>query len=138
MTGDTQCCEVLLHADHLSLRCSVIIKQPFNVFARVDFYAVCCIFAYIVCHSADCAPGHWCTFGVDRQYPSATNLTALVNNTCYDGRTLGYGGLCPVGYYCPGGVASVNPVPCDNGSYADEQGLSQCKTCVEGRLISTK
>ena len=89
----------------------------------------------IISHVGDCAAGHWCTFGIDRQYPSETNLTALVNNTCYDGRTLGYGGLCPVGYYCPGGVASVHPVPCDNGTYADEEGLSQCKTCVEGRCL---
>jgi len=89
----------------------------------------------IISPVGDCAAGHWCTFGIDRQYPSETNLTALVNNTCYDGRTLGYGGLCPVGYYCPGGVASVHPVPCDNGTYADEEGLSQCKTCVEGRCL---
>lgn len=83
--------------------------------------------------SGDCAPGHWCIFGVDRQYPDGMNQSSVsYNDSCYDGRMLGNGGICPLGHYCPGGVASVFPLPCDNGTYADEEGLSECKECPLG------
>ena len=69
--------------------------------------------------------------GIDRQFPNGINQTDPLNNTCYDDRQLGYGGRCPVGHYCPAGVAA--PVECDNGTYAATEGLSQCLTCPEGK-----
>jgi hypothetical protein len=49
---------------------------------------------------------------------------------------LGYGGRCPVGHYCPAGGVSAFPIPCDNGTYADEEGLDACKICPAGKLSS--
>lgn len=43
---------------------------------------------------------------------------------------LGFGGICPVGYYCPEG--SVTPVGCPDGSYQDELGKTYCKSCPAG------
>lgn len=71
-------------------------------------------------------------YGIDRQYPNGVNQSSVLNNTCYDDRQLGYGGICPVGYYCPGGTASIYPVPCDNGTYAAFEGMSSCSSCPEG------
>ena len=85
--------------------------------------------------AGDCAPGHWCLSGIDRLYPGADNQSVVsvqYNNTCYDDRQVGTGGVCPVGHYCPGGVASYLPVACDNGTYSDVEGLSACKTCPDG------
>ena len=80
----------------------------------------------------DCSPGYWCVYGNDRATPNGPNSTYSANDTCFDGQQLGYGGICPLGNYCPGGSASTFPIPCDNGTYADETGLSACKTCPEG------
>ena len=73
-------------------------------------------------------------YGVDRQYPAGENQTNS-SDVCYDGRLLGYGGICPYGHYCPGGVASTYPISCDNGTYADEEGLATCKSCPQGNVI---
>jgi hypothetical protein len=43
---------------------------------------------------------------------------------------LGFGGICPVGYYCPQG--SVTPVGCPDGSYQDQPGKTYCKSCPAG------
>ena len=80
----------------------------------------------------DCSPGHWCLSGVDRPYPGLNNQSVPFNNSCYDDRMVGTGGVCPTGYYCPGGIASYLPVPCANGTYADVEGLDTCKQCPEG------
>lgn len=80
----------------------------------------------------DCAPGYWCLSGVDRAYPGGNNYPIILNNTCYDDGMVGTGGRCPVGYFCPGGLSSIFPVSCDNGTYADIEGLSICKDCPEG------
>ena len=61
------------------------------------------------------------------------NQTDPLNITCFDGRQMGYGGICPVAHYCPGGVDSIYPIPCDNGTYADEEGLEACKICPQGK-----
>ena len=82
--------------------------------------------------TGDCAAGHWCLSGVDREYPGGDNQTIPLNNTCYDDRLVGSGGVCPVGHYCPGGVTSYLPLPCENGTDADVEGLSVCKTCPKG------
>lgn len=85
--------------------------------------------------TGDCAQGHWCVSGIDREYPNGVNKTDPLNNTCYDDRQVGFGGLCPVGSYCPGGVSSVFPIPCENGTYADVEGLDKCISCPEGKKI---
>ena len=79
-----------------------------------------------------CDAGYWCVYGVDRSQPDGVNQT-ITNDTCYDGRMLGYGGRCPVGHYCPAGGISAYPIPCDNGTYADVEGLDACKICPAGK-----
>ena len=57
-----------------------------------------------------CSPGHWCAFGVDRPKPYGKNYTnVLCNSTCphYDDSETGFGGVCPVGHYCPEGIKSI-------------------------------
>jgi hypothetical protein len=57
---------------------------------------------------------------------------------------------CDAGYYCPGGQSTGSPseyvcpagsscgsgssehTPCEAGTYQDESGASECKTCPEG------
>ncbi|CAC5381825.1 unnamed protein product [Mytilus coruscus] len=80
--------------------------------------------------SGDCSAGHWCMQGIDRDYPNGLNQSSLLNNTCYDDRELGYGGLCFHGHYCP--VATSYPIVCDNGTYANVEGLSSCDQCPMG------
>lgn len=43
---------------------------------------------------------------------------------------LGFGGVCPVGYYCPPGT--VTPLGCPSGSYQDEHSKTYCKSCLSG------
>lgn len=83
----------------------------------------------IVC-AGDCSPGHWCVHGIDRSNPNGINQTVSLNNTCYDDRQLGFGGICPVGHYCPSG--SIYPTVCENGTYAASEGMSACDLCPEG------
>ena len=87
---------------------------------------------YALCHLGDCLPGYWCVYGNDRATPNGPNSTYNATDSCFDGQQLGYGGICPLGHYCPGGVASTFPIPCENGTYADEEGLDACKTCPQG------
>ena len=64
--------------------------------------------------------GHYCQTGVDVNQPdNSTNK--------------GVGAPCPLGNYCPTG--SDAPIPCDNGTYADETGLAACKVCPAGKWI---
>lgn len=75
--------------------------------------------------------GYYCTSGVDRPKPGASNDTSTANCTCPDQAFFtGVGGVCPVGHYCPQG--SPSPVPCASGTYADTEGLSVCWTCPQG------
>lgn len=37
--------------------------------------------------------------------------------------------ICPVAHYCETGSAA--PTPCASGTYQNEQGQSECKTCPE-------
>jgi hypothetical protein len=75
--------------------------------------------------------GYYCTSGVDRPMPGASNDTTGVNCSCpTQAFHTGVGGICPLGHYCPTG--SDLPTPCAAGSYADQEGLSACLTCPEG------
>ena len=92
-----------------------------------------CFLTSFLFQTGDCAAGHWCVYGIDRMYPNGVNQSEVTfNNSCYDDRQLGYGGICPVGHYCPGGVASVYPIPCENGTYADAEGMDACVICPQG------
>lgn len=70
--------------------------------------------------------------GIDRDYPNGLNQSSLLNNTCYDDRELGYGGICFRGHYCP--MATSYPIVCDNGTYANVEGLSSCDQCPMGKI----
>lgn len=88
--------------------------------------------------TAECYPGYFCVYGVDRAQPDGNNDTcpASSNASCtyYDAHQTGYGGVCPVGHYCPRGTTL--PIPCLNGTYAASEGLAECVTCEAGiRLI---
>ncbi len=72
---------------------------------------------------------------MDRPEPDGFNVSLAVNDTCFDGRQTGYGGICPIGHYCPGGMSSIFPIPCGNGTYADEEGLAACKSCPGGICV---
>ena len=75
--------------------------------------------------------GFYCTSGVDRPMPGASNDTTGINCTCpTQAYFTGVGGVCPIGHYCVGG--SDLPVPCDPGTYADQEGFDACLTCPEG------
>lgn len=54
-------------------------------------------------------------------------VEAAVTSTPTDGIT---GGPCPEGYYCPEGT--VQPVPCDPGTYVAVTHATQCEPCVPG------
>ena len=81
----------------------------------------------------DCGEGHYCTSGIDRQYPNDINNSVPFNNSCYDDRQVGTGGICPVGHYCPTG--SDYPISCPNTTYAGVEGLGACVTCPAGEDV---
>lgn len=93
-----------------------------------------CASEHAVNYTGDCDPGHWCAFGVDRADPLGDNATVGVssNGSCphYDARETGYGGVCPLGHYCPRG--SKAPLQCPPGTYGPQTKLSKCFTCMEG------
>ena len=66
--------------------------------------------------AGDCAPGYYCTTGVDTATPSGGNT--------------GDGDICPTGHYCPG--ATVNPIGCEAGSYQDLTNQADCQECPAG------
>ena len=88
--------------------------------------------------TAQCDPGHYCVYGVDRAQPDGNNDTCPASNNAscayYDAHQTGYGGVCPLGYYCP--LGTTLPFPCPNGTYAASEGLSECVTCEEGITYS--
>ncbi|XP_071505048.1 uncharacterized protein [Diadema antillarum] len=82
----------------------------------------------------DCSAGHFCAYGVDRSQPDGNNDTCppSSNASCayYDGHQTGYGGVCPIGFYCP--IGTTLPIPCPNGTYASTEGQAECTTCQAG------
>ena len=82
-----------------------------------------------------CNPGYYCEYGVDRPDPNGDNYnitdSSFANATCSQlGSQTGLGSLCPLGHFCPGNT--THPIPCPNGSYADETGMNICKVCPPG------
>ncbi|GCB79698.1 hypothetical protein scyTo_0016994, partial [Scyliorhinus torazame] len=65
-----------------------------------------------------CDLGHYCISGVNIPNPGPTQLF------------LGSGGKCGIGQQCPSG--SVLPQPCPSGTYTEEEGLGQCRSCPAG------
>lgn len=80
--------------------------------------------------SGDCGEGHYCAYGVDQKYPTGVNQTGPFNNSCYDDREIGTGGICPVGHYCPLGSSDITP--CANGTYTNKPGSAACNLCPQG------
>ncbi|XP_071497013.1 uncharacterized protein [Diadema antillarum] len=79
-----------------------------------------------------CDPGSYC------QYEGQSNTTGVCIEGYYcsgnasvpnpeDGQT---GNICPIGHYCPEG--SSYPLPCNNATYMNDTGASECLTCPEG------
>ena len=65
-----------------------------------------CSQEHMVNVTTKCAPGYWCAYGVDRPRPIGRNISLeIYNNSCphYDGKETGFGGICPVGTFCPEG-----------------------------------
>lgn len=95
-----------------------------------------CAYEHATNYTDECDPGHWCAYGVDRPDPIGDNITVYNassgNDSCphYDGRETGYGGICPIGHYCPRG--SKAPLLCPAGKYCPVPKLSEGLTCVEG------
>lgn len=54
-------------------------------------------------------------------------IEGAVTSTPTDGNT---GGPCPEGYYCPEGT--VQPVPCEPGTYVAVTHSTQCEPCLPG------
>ena len=80
--------------------------------------------------SGNCSEGYWCYSGIDKAKPYGGNTSFTLNSSCYDTKIRGYGGICPVGSYCPQG--SGLPTPCTIGTYAPVEGLGTCYQCVKG------
>ena len=75
--------------------------------------------------------GYYCTSGVDRPMPGASNDTNAANCSCpLSVYHTGVGGICPIGHYCPTGTDI--PKGCNAGSYTDLEGQSVCTTCPAG------
>lgn len=73
--------------------------------------------------------GYYCAAGVNTRTPS-NGTTAGDSCTCTTVQNTGWGGICPLGFYCP--LGSISPIACDNGTYSDQQGLPLCKECIDG------
>ncbi|XP_069122179.1 multiple epidermal growth factor-like domains protein 6 [Argopecten irradians] len=81
--------------------------------------------------TANCSAGYYCSSGVDRPQPGASNDSVAANCTCPDQAFYtGVGGICPLGHYCPEG--SATPTACAAGTYAKSTGLAECAGCLEG------
>lgn len=78
--------------------------------------------------SADtlCEAGYFCK-NTANGAESATPL--CLDESCADDY-----GLCPIGHYCSQGT--VNPEPCNEGTYAPYAGFSACATCPPGHFCN--
>ncbi|XP_064629299.1 uncharacterized protein LOC135488586 [Lineus longissimus] len=75
--------------------------------------------------AGECGPGYWCLAGIAHKFPNMSHA----NGSCPDP---GIGGICTIGYYCPGGLRSIKPLRCPSGTYSDEEGRVDCIDCPEG------
>ena len=66
--------------------------------------------------SGQCSPGYFCNSGIVTATPSSDDQ--------------GIGGECPIAHYCPTGT--INPQPCDAGSYNPSPRQSNCLECPQG------
>ena len=71
--------------------------------------------------SAECDPGYYCEFGMDRARPTGNDSCVL------PGDQTGAGDICPLGSYCP--LGTTLPLPCPAGSFSNETGLAVCHIC---------
>ena len=64
-----------------------------------------------------CPLGHFCIDGKVELCPPGTygNVTGLSSSLC--------SGLCPLGFYCPGGTVAYEKYPCSGGYYGSDFGL---------------
>ena len=74
--------------------------------------------------NAQCDPGYYCEFGMDRGRPTGNDSCVL------PGDQTGRGDICPLGSYCP--LGTTLPLPCPAGSFSNETGLEECHVCPAG------
>ncbi|PIK41162.1 hypothetical protein BSL78_21986 [Apostichopus japonicus] len=72
-----------------------------------------------------CMAGFYCISGADKANPFMIDLDQCPTNTVHP--IIGH--VCPEGHYCPEGT--VYPQGCPAGSYNDEEGRYNCKSCPE-------
>ncbi|PIK35707.1 hypothetical protein BSL78_27463 [Apostichopus japonicus] len=72
-----------------------------------------------------CMAGFYCISGADKANPFMIDLNQCPTNTVHP--IIGH--ICPEGHYCPEGT--VYPQGCPAGSYNDEEGRYNCKSCPE-------
>ncbi|XP_063797929.1 scavenger receptor class F member 1-like [Pseudophryne corroboree] len=79
-----------------------------------------------------CPTGYYC------QGPGITSPTGQCPEGyyCPEGQILAHSLPCPRGHRCPGG--SSEPIPCQSGSYQDEERRASCRTCEAGRSNRTE
>ncbi|XP_071958404.1 uncharacterized protein [Antedon mediterranea] len=66
--------------------------------------------------TAQCYAGYYCSEGASEPNPE-DDVT---------------GNICPIGHYCP--IGSDRPLPCNNATYMNDTGASECLVCPEGYM----
>lgn len=108
-------------------------------------------------YGAVCPPGYFCKAGVKTKCVAGTYCDAYLMSTnvlpcsagyfCLAGATnvrplssTFYGGICPVGSFCPTSTSTAVATLCAAGSYSDANGYqaqSECHVCSNGYVCPT-
>ena len=70
-----------------------------------------------------CPAGYWCAGAVE---VNVIDNDPPARDACDNGQNIG---KCPIGFKCPEG--SSRPIICPAGTYQNEEGAADCKTCEE-------
>ena len=77
-----------------------------------------------------CLPGYYCSQSGMSVSPVDLDLSCREGFYCPPGSTSPQSFICPSGYECA--EQSAHPVTCPDGTYADEEGSSECEPCPAG------
>ncbi|XP_064629316.1 zonadhesin-like [Lineus longissimus] len=78
-----------------------------------------------------CGPGHACLGHDDTKYPVSQVLKQLPKH-CRQMMLTGKSVLCFKGNYCPNSANNTEMEGCPPGTYANDLGFAECKTCPAG------